>query len=193
MTPDLVQQFKAQYEALAGRVHIASHRAEAGTIIATLLQEVNAERVAVAELPTDLQQALIQHCTQAGITLLRPPFDRASLPQAIDAAQVGISTAAFGIAMTGTLVEVTTDDAFRLVSTLPRIHIALVRAADLVPSLEEAAPRLRTLFQEHSRHCTVTFISGPSRTGDIEMRLTLGVHGPEMAHAIVLQEAGEEG
>ena len=53
--------------------------------------------------------------------------------------------------------------------------------------LEDAAPRLRALFQENPRNCVVSFISGPSRTGDIEMILTLGVHGPETAHAIIVE------
>lgn len=76
----------------------------------------------------------------------------------------------------------------RLVSTLPAKHIAFLRAEDLVLHLDDAASQLRQLFAQHSEHCAVTFISGPSRTGAIEMKLTLGVHGPEESHVILLEE-----
>ena len=64
---------------------------------------------------------------------------------------------------------------------------AWFRAADLVATLRDAAGRVRTFYQQNPKHATVTFISGPSRTGDIEMRLTLGVHGPETTHAVVIR------
>jgi L-lactate dehydrogenase complex protein LldG len=94
--------------------------------------------------------------------------------------------AAFAIAETGTLVEFTTNDATRLVSTLPRVHIGVCRADAIVETLKDAAVLMRDFYTENPKGAVVTFISGPSRTGDIEMRLTLGVHGPEVAHAVVL-------
>ena len=51
----------------------------------------------------------------------------------------------------------------------------------------DAAARLRTFFDQNPTNATVSFISGPSRTGDIHMRLTLGVHGPETTHAVVVR------
>jgi L-lactate dehydrogenase complex protein LldG len=83
-------------------------------------------------------------------------------------------------------VEFATDDALRLVSALPRIHVGIFRAYDLLATHKEAAAPIREFFIENTQNATATFISGPSRTGDIEMRLTLGVHGPEVAHAVVL-------
>ena len=78
------------------------------------------------------------------------------------------------------------DDALRLVSALPRVHVGVFRTADLLETLEDAAPRIRTFFTENNRNAAMSFISGPSRTGDIEMRLTLGVHGPAETHAVVI-------
>jgi L-lactate utilization protein LutC len=57
---------------------------------------------------------------------LKPPFDHRQLPQAIDAARVGVSWAALAVAETGSLVEFATDDALRLVSALPRIHVGRI-------------------------------------------------------------------
>jgi L-lactate dehydrogenase complex protein LldG len=184
-----IQQFTAQYEAQAGKVHLTTGITEVTAAMASILRETTAQRVALAGLPVEIESAIEYYCSTEGITVLKPPFARTSIPQLIDSAQVGISMATFGIASTGTLVEVATDDTFRLISTLPRVHVGLVRAADLVETLAEAAPLIRHFFTQHAQNCVVTFISGPSRSGDIEMRLTLGVHGPEVAHAIVLLEA----
>ena len=137
-------------------------------------------------MPDGLRQILEQRCTEAGLNLLVPPFNSAELPGALDSIQAGISWAAFAIAETGALVEFTTDDANRLVSALPLVHISVFRAADMVENLTDAASPIRNFYKENPRNATASFISGPSRTADIEMRLILGVHGPAETHAIIL-------
>ena len=181
-----VRQFKDKYETLAGIVHLVADTRQAVQVVATILKEIGAGRIAMGEMPEELQQAIETQCERDGIGVLKPPFQRAQLPQAIDQAAAGISMAAFAIAETGTLVEFTTNDATRLVSTLPRVHIGVCRAEDIVETLKDSAAPLRDFYMENPEDAVVTFISGPSRTGDIEMRLTLGVHGPEVAHAVVL-------
>jgi L-lactate dehydrogenase complex protein LldG len=118
--------------------------------------------------------------------LLKPPFNNADLPKAFDSIQAGISWAAFAIAETGAIVEFTTDDSLRLVTALPLVHISLLRASDLIATLKEAASPIRNFYEANSLNATVSFISGPSRTADIEMRLILGVHGPAETHAIIV-------
>lgn len=117
---------------------------------------------------------------------MKPPFDAARLPRALDSIQVGISWAAFAIAETGAIVEFSTDDALRLVSALPLVHISVMRAADMIATLREAAAPIRNFYNENSLNANVSFISGPSRTADIEMRLILGVHGPAETHVIIV-------
>ncbi len=186
MPEDAIQQFKQKYESLAGVVHLTAGTEEAAAVVASIFRETDAKRIALGDLPEDLQKVIEGQCAEAGVEVFKPPFDRAELPHKIDTAQVGVSTAAFAIAESGTLVEFATNDAFRLVSTLPRVHVGLVRAENLVETLREAAPLVRDFYAENPRNATATFISGPSRTADIEMRLTLGVHGPEVAHAVVV-------
>jgi len=182
-----VEQFKARYESLAGQVHVVADVAEAVRVIATVFAEAKATRVALAELPEGLGRALEGHCADVQIEVLKPPFDRSTLPHAIDEAQVGVGGARFAIGDFGTLVEVATNDANRLVSALPRTHVGVVRAADILATHEEAAPLIRDIFEKHGTDCSVSFISGPSRTGDIEMKLTLGVHGPGVSHAVIIE------
>jgi len=186
---ELIQQFAKRFESLKGVVHTASGDGDAARIALSICADASARAVALSHVPRPFQATFAEGCRDSGVTVVAPPYPHDTLPGAIDGAQVGVSMARFAIAQTGTLVEVDVDDACRIVSCLPRTHICLVRNADFVAELYDAAPRLRTLFQENERNCVVSFISGPSRTGDIEMKLTLGVHGPEQAHVIVIDDA----
>ena len=186
MNNDIVKQFQIKHESLAGIVHLVSGVGEAADQVFSILQEKKAEKVALSELPEDFSQILESKITEDNLDLLKPPFNNADLPQTLDTIQVGISWADFAIADTGAIVEFATDDAMRLVTALPLVHISLVRASDLVATLKEAAAPIRNFYNENPLNATVSFISGPSRTADIEMRLILGVHGPAETHVIIV-------
>lgn len=99
-------------------------------------------------------------------------------------AKVGISQLDWAIANTGTLVQDAAPVDQRLVSTLPLIHIALVRGDRLVPDLSAALTKIRP---EQTNY--ISFVTGPSRTADIERVLTIGVHGPERLIIIFFDDA----
>jgi len=186
MSDNIVQQFQKKHESLAGIVHLVSGVNEAAEKVSSILQEKKVEKVALGDLPEDFSQILEQKISENGRVLLTPSFKNADLPEAFDTIQVGISWSAFAIAETGAIVEFATDDAMRLVTALPLVHISLVRATDLVTTLKEAAAPIRNFYNENPFNATVSFISGPSRTADIEMRLILGVHGPAETHVIIV-------
>lgn len=188
MTAEVIERFVSKYETLSGRVHRVDCMAAAAEAVLSVVRDCGGTRLAAAELPDALVRELAPRCADAEIELLRPPYDGSTLPGAIDAADVGVSWAEFAVADAGALVEFATDDATRLVSTLPRAHLGVVRAEEIEETLMDAGPRIREFMTDQPENATVTFISGPSRTADIEMRLTLGVHGPEMAHAVILDE-----
>jgi L-lactate dehydrogenase complex protein LldG len=96
---------------------------------------------------------------------------------------VGISTVQAAIAETGTLVLDATRERHRLVSLVPPVHIALVKAANIRQTLGETLNYLRNVDGEVSR--AITFITGPSRTADIELTLAIGVHGPQELYVII--------
>jgi L-lactate dehydrogenase complex protein LldG len=100
------------------------------------------------------------------------------------AADVGVTVAAYGIADTGTLVLCSSPGDHRLDSLAPPAHIALLRASALVPDLEEAFARFAA-DRRFERHSAVTFVRGPSRTADIELQLTIGVHGPGKVYVVM--------
>ena len=94
---------------------------------------------------------------------------------------VGISTAQAGIAETGTLILDSSYERHRLVSLVPPVHIAIINASSIVETLADAL----TLIQKNEISPAITFITGPSRTADIELTLTIGVHGPQELYVIV--------
>jgi L-lactate dehydrogenase complex protein LldG len=102
------------------------------------------------------------------------------------AAKIGISQMDLAIADTGTLIQDATAVEQRLVSTLPEIHIALMSTQKIVPDLATALTKINPNDADY-----LTFITGPSRTADIERVLTIGVHGPERL-VIILVDRLEE-
>jgi L-lactate dehydrogenase complex protein LldG len=142
---------------------------------------------------------------QAGIDvhLAAPPQTDASEPE-IDAkrqavrerlarAEIGLSGVDYAIAETGTLALSALPGQMRGVSLLPPVHVAVASSEQIVATLADCL----ALFQaegpslpERLSSC-VSFITGPSRTGDIELSLTIGVHGPGELHLVILE--GPEG
>lgn len=95
---------------------------------------------------------------------------------------VGITTAQAAIAETGTLVLDSAFEKHRLVSLVPPVHIAIINASSIVETLGDA---LALLQKDKEISPAITFITGPSRTADIELTLAIGVHGPRELYVIV--------
>ncbi len=106
---------------------------------------------------------------------------------AVDADLVGVTGCFCAIAETGTLMLCGGPDTPATVSLLPETHIAIVPAGRIVAGMEEAFELARAELGRLPR--AVNFISGPSRTGDIEQTIVLGAHGPYRVHLILLPEA----
>ena len=102
-----------------------------------------------------------------------------------DGGAVGVVRAAKGIAQTGTCIVVADDEALRLETMLPEVSVILLNRADILPDLPSAAPFLREQ-QTQGRASYVSFITGPSRTADIERVSAIGVHGPLELHIVLI-------
>jgi L-lactate dehydrogenase complex protein LldG len=98
---------------------------------------------------------------------------------------VGISGAFCAIAETGTLMTLSGPRTPAVTSLLPETHVAVIAAARVVRGMEEAWQLLRDERGQPPR--AVNFISGPSRTADIEQTVTLGAHGPYRVHIILVR------
>ena len=184
MEGNLQDLFADRLAEQTGQTHFVSDEHQAAKIIQKIIAERRVATIVKTSLSDELNLELSSIFPALGVEEIAASADDFVLQ--VSKADAGITTATFAIAETGTLVEIVNDDRERLISSLPPIHIALVRARDIVPSLDDAAPRLNQVYLSGISNSIVTFISGPSRTADIELRLVLGVHGPHEVHAIVL-------
>ncbi len=133
----------------------------------------------------ELDEALERTGIRVTIAALRPSGPgRRELRLAAAQAAIGICEVEYGIAESGTLVVLHGPEQARLVSLLPPVHIAILRMSNLEPNLPAFFKRLAG--GENQLGSALTFITGPSRTADIEFVLTTGVHGPGSLHVAVL-------
>lgn len=168
----MFESFKTRAEAVSAEVHRFETDAVAAGFLADFL---------LGEGVSDRPGCRAVWAAQSGRSRIRPEELAAKIPgltldvdrRSAAESKVGISEMDWGLADTGTVVQDATDVRLRLVSTLPEIHVALVRTTTILPGLEALVPRL-----DPARSPYLSFITGPSRTADIERVLTIGVHGP---------------
>jgi len=141
------------------------------------------------------------HVTGAVLLPAQPSLQRAGLVAALEAdgvalvkdswreqgpaASAGVTGANFALADTGTLVLDSTAEALRLTTTLPERHFALLDPGKILADSLAAVPYLRG-FHERAPRNYLAYITGPSRTADIERVLTIGVHGPRELHVLLM-------
>jgi L-lactate dehydrogenase complex protein LldG len=118
-------------------------------------------------------------------TVVRPPRDSnkpfRDFTRDVSHADLGITGCQVAVADTGT-VALTNAERNRLISLLPAVHLVVFTPSQLVGGMGEALRRARVDIVPS----IITLITGPSRTGDIEMTLTAGVHGPREIHALLI-------
>ena len=172
-----VERFAEAARSAGAVVSVVASAQEMQRTIGEILLQEQATRVVVspAAAATPLR-ADVAVATTGASQDVDSPFD----------ADAGITTADFGLADTGTLVLLASPDQHRLDSLAPAVHIALLGAERLVANLEELFERLVNM-SAFDASSAITFIRGPSRTADIELTLSVGVHGPKRVYVVVLQ------
>jgi L-lactate dehydrogenase complex protein LldG len=180
----MYEQFKARAEGVGAEVHRFKDKGAALDFILPFLQK---EGVA---------EAHGFHAVWADCPFLKG-LDPKSLAEvaglrfevsrdAATGSRIGITQAEWALADTGTLVQDQTAVEQRLASSLTDIHIALVPTSGILP---DKVALLTRINPRTSRY--IAFITGPSRTADIERVLTIGVHGPERLIIVCVDEMGE--
>ena len=105
---------------------------------------------------------------------------------AVDQDSCGLSVAQFGVAESGTLVLFSGQNNPTTLNFLPPNHMVIVREKDILATYEEGWERLRREAGRNMLPRTINYITGPSRSADIEQTLLLGAHGPKRLHILVL-------
>ena len=185
VTTDLVQHFTEQLTAVGAQHTAVRGETEAAAALARILTAAGARRVVGSDAP------LVQRLLQAvGNDLVIDRLDRLSRDE-LFACDAGVTTAQWGIADTGTLVLESAREQSRLLSLVPRIHVAVLSLRCICESLGDALARLSVASPGRSpsgASHAITFITGPSRTSDIELTLVVGVHGPQTVHVLLMEE-----
>ena len=115
-------------------------------------------------------------------------LSRDELRQQSSRAGIGITGVDYAVAETGSVVVLPSRGLSRLVSLVPPVHVAIVRPQDVLETLEDVfmLRRLANYRGNGDMGSYMNFITGPSRTADIEQTLVIGVHGPKEAHLVLL-------
>lgn len=138
--------------------------------------------LAAPNLGTADFQALSQICDAAEHIHLLQKGVR-DYPGGID---MGVTWADYGIAETGTLVLASDSEETRLATMLCEVHVALIKMSHIRPSATDMAEELSAMSARTGSY--TAFITGASRTADIERVLAIGVHGPLELHIILVEE-----
>lgn len=164
-TPDeRLDRFVTELRALSVTVHVEASEAAVRSRVRALIEGRRVRAWSRAALPYKI-----------GDDLTDDALAGAAERRAIAAAEVGLTGVDAAIAETGSLVLVSSADHPRSASLVTPHHVAVVRRGDVVATMGVALAKLRAAIPAAS---ALHVISGPSRTADIELQLTLGVHGP---------------
>ena len=170
-----IEQFRQALERLAGKFYLAASREDARAYVERAL----AGRGAVAS-----NSPYLAECGIAGLAGVQSGFTSEPELRAVSAkAPAGITSADYGLADTGTLVLFSSSSEARMISLLPPVHVAVLPRALILTGLDELFTLLPNPAEESS---SMLFITGPSRTADIEQILVRGVHGPGEIHVVVV-------
>ncbi|MCD9185320.1 MAG: lactate utilization protein [Pyrinomonadaceae bacterium] len=171
----LAEIFRENLRSIGANCEIVEDKSKAVSFIQTRINEKKLKKIAVSDA------GLIGEIV--GLLEFAGDFIRNASKEVLFETDLGITSAQFGIAETGTLVIESDKEFNRLASLVPPIHICVLEAEKIHQTLGEV---LQELEKDLSR--SVTFITGQSRTSDIELTLALGVHGPAELHVILIEK-----
>ncbi len=181
----IFDQFKLRAEAVSAEVHRFPDSTGALQFIIHYLHDAGVadspDRYAVwADCP------FLKTVEKKQLAIVVPGLSFEVTREKAAASKVGISQLDWAMANTGSLVQDAVPIDRRLASTLPSTHIAIIETSHILPDMPAV---FRNIRPEQTNY--ISFITGPSRTADIERVLTIGVHGPEKLIIVFVDEIAE--
>lgn len=181
---EFFEEFAMRAQNVAAKVFRVKTAVEAQSVIVDIIKNSQAKKV-VATNEVLSSSGLRNTLTSMNVELYTSQSD---IRTHADTSDVGIAGVEFGIAETGSVCE----DGFaieqRLITTLPPISIVIMHSGNVVPTIAAAFETISKVFNRGY----LSFITGPSRTSDIERVLTIGVHGPSQLVIIAIDEDTRE-
>lgn len=200
---ELIERLTAAAPTAGWCVTVLNDPQAAGARLAALVRERdtewgNSKRVVAWDHPLIGEMRLPEALAPLGVPVsVTEAVDAAADPagamtvrRRVEKAYVGVTSADFCVAESATLVMRTRPGHARSASLLPSIHVAVIRAEQIVADLSELYRRLEPFADGPYGGITncMTFVSGPSKTADIEATLVRGAHGPREVHLYVIAE-----
>lgn len=195
-TRSLFAQFQRMLTAAGGEAYYVEQLVQAADIIATHPALARGSIVVPPVPPSrenrngaiPLWLALLPALRERGISIVE-----AGTPPEVADAPAGLSGAELAVAETGSVLIAENGLSARVVTMLTLTHFVVLDAADIVAMLDDAGQRLQQLARPgpEQRHY-MTFVTGPSRTADIERTLTIGVQGPKALCVIFIANWKEQ-
>ena len=173
---ELKDRFIHRWQTVGGQCWTAGDQSRAEEIIRDILGEYQGKDTAVAPSALEFMPGLGKIFDETGLKAGDPFPERAA------GTSIGVTGADLALAYSGSLVIASHEPGALSASLLPPVHLALVPVNRLVGSLAGAIDRIKKM----GRPRAAVFITGPSRTADIELTLVKGVHGPEKTLAVLL-------
>jgi len=187
--PERTQKFCSELEKLGGHTRIYPNRQTLQAGLSELLQELAPSSIGVWGGDSLSEFRLSDILAGFQVYEWNAEEEAQNVLERFASVEVGITGCDYAIADTGTVVLVSTPDKGRSVSLLPSIHVVLLRERQIHTRLGEVLANL----EENRRRggaipSSVNFISGPSRSSDIENDLSIGVHGPAAVFVLIWQD-----
>lgn len=177
----LYDEFQLRAKAVSAELFRVKRPDEAGNVILDIIKETGAKTVASVSCPLIEASGVVDALKGNGIKVYT---EQADIAEHIGTADIGMSGVEFGIAECGSVCQDALAIETRLVSSLPPLHIAFMESRNIVPGIEDALEIISGFFTAGY----ISWITGPSRTADIERVLTIGVHGPARLVIIAVDE-----
>ncbi len=177
----LTRQFLTEVEKVNGNTETAADDLGIEQYIIRLIKDKNLRTFSIWESEYLKALNLKQKLKDGGLKLIT-----AKNKNRVSMSDIGITEADYAISDTGTMVLLANKNQPRSISLLPPIHLAVVKKENIVRNIHDLFVILKdTLSETQELGSCMTFITGPSRTADIELNLTLGVHGSKELYVII--------
>lgn len=172
-----LERFKTSLEAVMGNCIVVKNENEATEQVQEIFEKLEVKRIAISD-------SILVERVMSGAKTNAEVLKNADKMDLFNC-DVGVTEAQGAIAETGTLVIESNKERNRLCSLVPTFHIAIIEARKIRDCLGEVLEAINENGKENLSR-TITFITGPSRTSDIELTLAIGVHGPAELYVIVI-------
>lgn len=179
---NLYQKMKEEAEKIQAIVSDAGTLSDIFKYTVELTKRQGGKTIAVYGLDKEEVEGLGAMCKENGIELLVPPY-RNHLTRI----HTALTAADWGVAETGTLVINSSSEDLRIATMLSETHVAFLPQSAIWPDMDSLADHIDTMLKGPASY--LAFISGPSRTADIERVLSIGVHGPKELHILLMEDA----